>query len=749
MIMQLTMFTHGVSRMTTNNNLYNLSKEELISMLNKTKSELSHAKEETEVAKKEAATARREAAAYKTRADAAEKRLKAFYKLLKERGELIKETIHGLKDLYILFDNVTFENMERQLGKLFNEFTQWILNAYTWREQAYASGNDLPKFQKEIAPDDKENGKEESNNNDNNDKNGTQQPAEEQAQNAIKALVTSKKAAENLKKQLNTAIKGTNQEDIPSLGKEIHHIAETDEKETENAKKSSPGRQRVTRQPDKTLHPGETSDNVCSECGINMKKASTLKQQAIGLAHDLLDQSENIELFTDFYVCTKCGKVHGVFPENADLPIQPDREICINTALYCIGAISNGYPLYRIAKELQKTKRLGHSTLQENIYACVEIYFAPIRDYFFEREKKNKHLMLDGTPFRCLESQQLGNCMHKNPDRKPNHNQPEPAPVEEGKSNYILCCCSVPDAREPFITYHYLPTRSFEAIAKVITPDHIYEVLISDAFQAYDKLAAEQNCILQNCIVHFRRYVIKAGDLNQLSKTLAKMEEQQQVAHLQKGLQNGNPQILLCCVFLALSKIYSYESSFDRTQPDYLDKILETRQEIERPLMDDIDKVMNYFVENHTDQNNTGEGRSARKGDPYSKPAIYWYNNHDKFRSFLNDPMIPPDTNKVEQNIRTATIIRKNSFFMTSQRGINALCTILTVVKSLSLNGVKNPMAAMSNYCRALYSYCFDKAYTEAYLKDILPGKKLTSWNMIALSEGFDFDKHISEMFNQ
>ena len=40
-------------------------------------------------------------------------------------------------------------------------------------------------------------------------------------------------------------------------------------------------------------------------------------------------------------------------------------------------------------------------------------------------------------------------------------------------------------------------------------------------------------------------------------------------------------------------------------------------------------------------------------------------------------------------------------------------------------------------------------AYTEAYLKDILPGKKLTSWNMIALSEGFDFDKHISEMFNQ
>ena len=718
-------------------------------MLNKTKSELSQAKEETEVAKKEAATARREADAYKTRADVAEKRLKAFYKLLKERGELIKETIHGVKDLYIIFDNVTFENMERQLGKLFNEFTQWILNAYTWREQAYASGNDFPKSQEVITPDGKEKDQEESNK-DNNDKNGTQQPAEETVQNVIKALATSKKAAENLKKQLNAAIKGTNHEDIPSLGKEIHHIAETNEKETENEKKPSPGRQSVPRQPDKTLHPGETSDNVCSECGIDMKKVATMRQKAIGLAHDLLDGCENLELYTNFYVCPKCGKVHGVFPENADLPIQPDREICLNTALYCIGAISNGYPLHRIAKELQQTKRLGHSTLQESTYSCSEIYLAPIRDYFFEREKRNKHLMLDGTPFRCLESQKLGNCMHKNPDRKPNHNQHELPPVEEGNSNYLLCCCSVPGAKEPFVTYHYLPTRSFEAIAKVITPDHINEVLISDAFQAYDKLAAEQKCTLQNCIVHFRRYVIKAGNLNQLSKDLAKMEEQQQVAHLQKGLQDGNPQILLCCVFLALSKIYSYESSFDRTQPDYLDKILEIRQEIERPLMDDIDKVMNYFVETRTDQNNTGDGRSARKGDPYSKTAIYWYNNHDKFRSFLNDPMIPPDTNKVEQNIRTATIIRKNSFFMTSQRGINALCTILTVVKSLSLNGVKNPIAALSNYCRALYSYCFDKAYTKAYLsKDITPGKKLTSWNMIELSKGFDFDTYIPEMLNE
>ena len=744
--------------MVSSNNFLSLSKEELVLALAKMKEELSLAKEEIAEAKKEVAEAKKETAAakeeaaeQKARGDALDKRYKSLIKFIKERGDIMKETVHELKEIYTIFDKITFENAERQLEILFNELTQCLLNARTWRDQVYATGNDLSKSQRVNTSDNKEEGKEENKEKANkDDKNETKQTEEEKVPlKDIKGLVACVKAGENFKNKLNTVIKSSKSEDIPLLSKEIRHIAEINEKEKENTKKNSPGRQRVDRKPDKTLYPDKTSDQICSSCGVEMQNMASLKQNLISLVGDISKMCENIEMHTDFYLCPNCGHVHGVFPENANLPIQPDREISISMALYCIGLICSGYPLNRVAADLQRTMSLGHSTLQENLYAFIDIYIAPFAQFFYEREKRAKYLMADGTPFCCLESKKLGNCMNKNPDRKRNHNQLDPDPVEEGKSNYILCCCSVPDAEDQFTTYHFLPTRSYGAIAKVITPDHSCDVLITDAFQAYDKLATEQDKILQNCLVHFRRYVIKAADLNNFTKDLIKMDEQKQMTFLKGRLQQGTSHILMCCVFLAISKIYSYESSYDRTQPDYLDKILEIRQKIVLPLMDDIDKVMEYFVDNHTDPSKKGEGRCERRGDPYSETAVYWYNNHDKLRAFLNDPMIPPDTNIVEQNIRTATIIRKNSFFMTSQRGIKALCTMLTVVKSLRRNGVENPVAALLDPCRALYSYCFDKAYTKAYLENNTQGKKLPSWNMIELSKGFDFGKQFSQILNK
>ncbi len=727
--------------------LINANKELL-----KAKEEITTLKARIKVTEEETAAANRKATAEEARADAAENRLKKFFILITERGKLMKETIHGLKEIYIIFEKITFENMEIQLEKLFNEFSQWILNAYTWRAQSYATGNDISKSQIEIASD-KEEGKEEVNNDDSNkneDKNGTQQSFDGQVSKEIKKVVSSMKACQNFKKQLQDAIKDANPEDIPLYKEEIRHIAETEEKETENTRKKSPGRQRVDRPVDQTLHADEPADKVCSACGKGeMKNLATIKQGAISAAIDTLKLCNNIQLHSDVYVCPHCGHVHGVFPKDADLPVQPDMEVSINTALFCVWAMSSGIPLHLLAKVLKKAMRLGNSTLLRSIITFADVYLVPFCEYLYERERKAKYLMADGTPFRCLESQNLGNCMNKNPDRKRNHNEPAPVPVEEGKSNYILCCCSVPDAEEPFVTYHFLPIRSYDSIAKVLTPDHNFDVLITDAFQAYDKLAAERKCAIQNCLVHFRRYVVKAANLDQFSKDLVKMEEQQQIAFLKEMLQKGTPHILLCCVFLALSKIYSYESSFDRTQPDYMDKILEVRQKTVLPLMNDIDKVMNHFVDNHTDPAKNGEGRCERRGDPYSKAAIYWHNNHDKFRSFLDDPMIPPDTNIVEQNIRTATIIRKNSYFMTSQKGMNTICTILTVIKSLYQNGIENPVAALTDYCRALYSHCFDEGYTRAFAEGNDPGKKLTSWDMRKLSKNFDFKKYFDQIFKQ
>ena len=86
---------------------------------------------------------------------------------------------------------------------------------------------------------------------------------------------------------------------------------------------------------------------------------------------------------------------------------------------------------------------------------------------------------------------------------------------------------------------------------------------------------------------------------------------------------------------------------------------------------------------------------------------------------------------------------------MTSQDGMYDLCTLLTVTESLKRNGVKNPVAALQGYCRALSSHCHDEGYTKLMKAEgFSKAKKITSWDMYELSKNFDFQKHIDQILN-
>ncbi len=768
--------------MSTNSYYDNLSKDELISLLLNKEKELSKLEEKSAEAETRAAAAEEKAAAAEEKANAAEERaiaaekkivaaekentslrerkdtaegrLKNIYILLKDRGDLMKETFHELKKIFIIFDKITFDNMEIQLGKLFDEYAQWILNACQFRDLTYGTGNDLRTSSngnknENNTSDNKEDDKKDDDKKENNET----KKIKEQENNILSSSIKDVSKIENFLNKLENAINKTSVDEISSCSKEIHHISETKrEKGKAKENKPSPGRQRVDRTIAATILPEVTEDDkVCSVCGSKkIESAGTISHKLIGLRPKLDELIEFYDTHSELQYCHECGHVHAVFGEDADLPVQPDRELSVNLMLHCMDAVCNGVPLNRIAKYMHEVYHVGHSTLQKTFHMFVTVYLVPLRDYFYERAKKAQYLMLDGTPFPSLENKSLGNCMNKNPDRKRNSNEPDAVPVEAGSSNYLLCCCNVPGAKEPFITYYFLPTRSYAAIAKVITSDFRCTTLVTDAFQAYDKLADDRECSLQNCIIHFRRHIIRACDPEQLAKELVTKEEQLQSDFLMGMLREGNSRILLCCVFLALTKIYSYESSYDRSQPDCLEKILKIRQTIVRPLMDDIDKIMKHLIDNLTDPAEQGEGRRERRGDPYSKAAVYWHNNHTKLRTFLDDALIPPDTNKVEQSIRPVTLIRKNSYFMTSQDGMYDLCTILTVNESLKCNGIAYPAAAIADYCRAFASHCYDAGYTKMMRENGLTyAKKITSWNMPDLSEGFDFDEQFSKILNK
>lgn len=67
---------------------------------------------------------------------------------------------------------------------------------------------------------------------------------------------------------------------------------------------------------------------------------------------------------------------------------------------------------------------------------------------------------------------------------------------------------------------------------------------------------------------------------------------------------------------------------------------------------------------------------------------------------------------------------------------------LYSVFMSAKKNGIDDVYGWLRTYCRDLYKYCIEKQWT-AYIRE---GKSLTkkilTWDMVSLSEGFEFNKY-------
>ena len=105
-------------------------------------------------------------------------------------------------------------------------------------------------------------------------------------------------------------------------------------------------------------------------------------------------------------------------------------------------------------------------------------------------------------------------------------------------------------------------------------------------------------------------------------------------------------------------------------------------------------------------------------------------------------PIIPPDTNVIEGQIRPLTILRKNIYQKNADWGMHDLCAIYTVMQTLKRNDI-DAEKFLINYSNALYYHCLEKGY-EIELrgcKDI--NKQIRHWDFEALSKDFDFKKFL------
>lgn len=102
------------------------------------------------------------------------------------------------------------------------------------------------------------------------------------------------------------------------------------------------------------------------------------------------------------------------------------------------------------------------------------------------------------------------------------------------------------------------------------------------------------------------------------------------------------------------------------------------------------------------------------KDHPAAKPCVYYLNAREDFKTFLENPEIPPCTNKVERAIRGVAILRKNSQHKHSPQYMEAMCIALSIDATLRENGV-DTFRWLQDYSQALFKHITAKGITQLW----------------------------------
>ena len=373
----------------------------------------------------------------------------------------------------------------------------------------------------------------------------------------------------------------------------------------DEGKKKSIGRVAKSRATTGTVS-ASLKSHVCKSCGGNTVPYETgkLVDKVIGANHKLNEILGVIKNIHEVEVCEKCGQVSIAIADNQDVPVIPNREIGIDYMLGCSDFICRGMALNNYISPIRDMFEIGNDTISYNLHDFVGIYIKPLYDSIIRTAKEAPVLLLDGTPFDCLESQ----GSRKSKDRKTEE-------VAVSKSNYILSMAAPVHAKVQFTAYGYLEKRNFDSIRKVITPDYKFKTLVTDGFSGYEQLLDEHpGAKLQHCLVHLRRYLIVAFDFKNYCEKLDVLNDEECRAFVMKDIEEASDKYLIYSAFNAINKIYALEDSVDYSKDDYLEQLNSVREKA-RELLENADTVMDEMIKRHMVSNKNNTSLIGKKGD--------------------------------------------------------------------------------------------------------------------------------------
>ena len=320
---------------------------------------------------------------------------------------------------------------------------------------------------------------------------------------------------------------------------------------------------------------------------------------------------------------------------------------------------------------------------------------------------------------------------------------------------------SAPPSESKLTYYSYINSRSTDSISQVITEDFQFTKLVSDAYASYQSICEQKaGRKWQTCLVHFRRELIKACNPKDYAQNLENLSEEKAVRKILEDFSStdGRRQdaTVMLSSFFAVAKIYEIENALSYSEAK--DKKLfwlqkqQNRQQI-KELFNQIDEGINSIKDKYTKLTKTGKYKSSKKGNSIASAIVYYLNNKDNFKTFLNYPDVPPDSNTVEGMIRKLAVLRSAMKQKVSPEAMQDLCKIMTVYKTLEMNGI-DPDSYMRKLTSSMYFHALTKGIELHLAESGIPDKgqpikanQITNWNMSELLSDFDFSPF--DIFNK
>lgn len=198
------------------------------------------------------------------------------------------------------------------------------------------------------------------------------------------------------------------------------------------------------------------------------------------------------------------------------------------------------------------------------------------------------------------------------------------------------------------VLFDYRPGRGRDGPTQILKNFHGF--LQTDGYSVYDTFEQRTEISLVGCMAHARRYFEKAKDY-----------DAEKASH----------------VLSLMQKVYATERQLRESQSRGAE-ILETRNTVSRPVLNELETWMKEHVQKVPPQT------------PLGKAIMYSLARWEKLTRYLDHAILEIDNNLVENEIRPVVIGRKNYLFAGSHEGAQRSAIIYSFMGSCKINNI-NP----------------------------------------------------------